>query len=98
MHWGESRPSFLLFVSIWTLVVALPFAIFAPKHAPKAAHPYALMAVEVITTIFWFSGFIALASLIRWRLPYYPDDRIKAGVAFGCIEWYCDVLARHSSS
>ncbi len=54
------RDSFLVFVSIWTILVVL-FLALAPRFVSSIAHPFALLALDLLTTLFWFAGFIALA-------------------------------------
>ncbi|KAI5287821.1 hypothetical protein KEM54_005711 [Ascosphaera aggregata] len=92
---APSRPSFLLFTSIWTLIIALPFLIFAPKHAPQAAQPHVLMAIEFITMIFWFSGFVALAVLISGWAGSPVVHRMRAGVVFAAFNWY-ESISNHA--
>ena len=83
------RNSFLLFVSLWTLL-ALAYLALAPKLAPKAAIPFALLGVDAVTMVFWFAGFIAVAVLRRSlgnvSGSYYY---IRYDTCYGN---YCDVL------
>ncbi|EHK96172.1 hypothetical protein M7I_8129 [Glarea lozoyensis 74030] len=55
-----SQPSFLLFCAIWTLL-ALTYLILTPLRFPRFAHKYAILAVDAVTMIFWFAGFVAFA-------------------------------------
>jgi len=67
-HWYDaetltaspSQINFLIFVPIFTLVVIL-YLELTPRYTPRASHPYAHFALEVVTTLFYFAGFIALA-------------------------------------
>lgn len=87
--WSPSEANFLLFCSIWTML-ALAYLILAPVHFQPAAHKFGILVAEALTMIFWFAGFIALASLIgsigfdrRWGV--YKAS--VAAVVFAAIEW-----------
>jgi hypothetical protein len=86
---SPSQANFLLFCSIWTLL-ALIFLILAPLRFPSLAHKYALLAVDAVTMLFWFAGFIAFTVLIddwgcgkRWTYCRVG----QAAVVFGAFEW-----------
>jgi len=51
---------FLIFSAVWALV-ACAYLELAPRYTKRAAHPYAHLAVEVIVSIFYLAGFIALS-------------------------------------
>ena len=57
---SPSQVSFMIFVSVWT-VLALIYLTFTPKFVPSIAHVFAIMALDALTMLFWFAGFIALA-------------------------------------
>lgn len=57
-----SELRFLLFVSIWSFFIAVPYLVIVPIYLPRFAHIYALLAMEALVTIFWFAGFVALAA------------------------------------
>ncbi|KAK8199981.1 uncharacterized protein BKA78DRAFT_291546 [Phyllosticta capitalensis] len=62
-HWFATSPAevnFLIFTSVWTILV-LAYLIIAPWKVPVAANKYAILAVEALTMLFWFAGFIAIA-------------------------------------
>lgn len=85
--WWSDVPSsfaFMLFNSIWSILVLLYVAI-TPRFLPRLYFPIAGLALLVITTIFWFSGATAMAAFIGT-----PDchgnsfcQSAKAAVAFG---------------
>jgi len=81
--------NFLLFDGIWTLFLAVPYLVLSPIYFPAAAHKYALIAVDAVTMIFWFAGFIALAA----ELPSpklctgHVCDSMQAVTVFGAFEW-----------
>lgn len=56
-----SSLAFLTFASVYTLLVSLPYSAFAPRYFPAVASGVASLAIEALTTIFWFCGFIAAA-------------------------------------
>lgn len=58
-----SSPSifnFLVFAPVFSLL-SIIYLETIPRFAPRGSHPWASMGVELINTIFYFSGFIALA-------------------------------------
>ncbi|KAF2736133.1 hypothetical protein EJ04DRAFT_433627 [Polyplosphaeria fusca] len=63
-YWSYSPHSvnFMLFCSIWTLL-AVAYLVLAPSRFPKFAHKYAILGVEALTMIFWFSAWVAVAAL-----------------------------------
>ncbi|KAH6678723.1 membrane-associating domain-containing protein [Halenospora varia] len=85
--WSPSSANFLLFTSIWTLLV-LVYLIIAPLRFQKFSHKFAILAVEFITMIFWFAGFIAFAVLITgcWN-SYGVCKASEAAVVFSAFEW-----------
>jgi hypothetical protein len=54
------------------VLVALYF-LLAPRVAPVTAHIIARVAVDAITCIFWFAGFIALAEAVAASAPVVGD-------------------------
>jgi hypothetical protein len=52
--------NFLIYVPVWTLLVCA-YLELAPRYAKKFSHPYIHLALEVITSIKYFAGFIALS-------------------------------------
>lgn len=56
---------------------------------PAAAHKFAILAVEAVTMIFWFAGFIALAAMTGgWGCGSFGPCRAAiAAAVFGAIEW-----------
>jgi hypothetical protein len=55
----------MLFTSILSLL-ALAYLVLAPKRLAHTAlsHHYVMAGVEVLTMIFWFAAFVAVA--VRW--------------------------------
>ncbi|RMD43685.1 hypothetical protein DV735_g1442, partial [Chaetothyriales sp. CBS 134920] len=83
-----SSIAFLIFTSVWTLLVVLPFTIAAPRYFPMLAHPYAMVVAESTTTILYFCGFIAVANLIRTLdvCRGVPCHSAIAGTVFSAFE------------
>ncbi|MCJ1366858.1 hypothetical protein MMC16_005988 [Acarospora aff. strigata] len=85
---SPSQINFLIFTSLWTLL-ALLYLTLAPWLMPKAAHKYAILAVEALTMIFWFAGFIALAVWLG-RLIICSGNACRssrAACVFAAFEW-----------
>lgn len=80
----------MLFNGVWTPFVAVPYLALAPTYFPNLAHRLIIVAVEVITMIFWFAGFIALAVALPG--PSYcagsACSSLQAATVFGAFEWY----------
>jgi hypothetical protein len=93
----------MLFTSIWTLL-AVAYLTLAPTRFPRAAHKFAIAAVEFLTMLFWFAAFIAVAVLWRdYRGWAYHSTAHNVGVAaivFGAFLWYVPLqnLHRHSAN
>lgn len=80
----------------------------APRFFEPAAHPYARLAVDAVTMLFWFAGFIAigvLASALRawdydWDAYGYTNSGFyrdaAACAAIGALEW-CVLLFQTES-
>jgi hypothetical protein len=82
----------MLFTSIWTLL-AVAYLTLAPTRFPRAAHKFAIAAVEFLTMLFWFAAFIAVAVL--WRDIYWGwaghgtvHNVGIAAIVFGAFLWY----------
>lgn len=87
--WSSDTVNFNLFNSIWTLVIALPYLSLVPIFFAKISHHYAVLAVEIVTMIFWFAGFIALGALLpppRWCHGSVCSS-LQAATVFGAFEW-----------
>lgn len=93
-NWSPHSVNFMLFCSIWTLL-AVAYLLLAPTRFPKAAHKFAIGAVEFITMIFWFAAFVAVA--VRWNNSWWGyagrGTFYSCGVAaivFSAFLWYVD--------
>ncbi|KAK3719705.1 hypothetical protein LTR37_004242 [Vermiconidia calcicola] len=93
-YWHSMSPSqinFLLFDAVWTLL-ALTYLTLVPWRFSEtiAHHKFAILAVETLTMIFWFAGFVALAVFLSDRVCYgHVCSAAKAACVFGAFEWVC---------
>ncbi|KAI9840787.1 MAG: Peroxisomal membrane protein pex16 [Sclerophora amabilis] len=81
--------NFLIFTSVWTIVV-LVYLLVTPWLLPRFAHRFAVLAVEALTMLFWFAGFIALAvytSGVSYICSGHVCNNLKAACVFGAFEW-----------
>lgn len=86
--WSDTV-NFMLFNGVWTAFVATPYLALAPVYFPQLAHRFVIPAVEIVTMIFWFAGFIALGVLLP--SPHYCHwgqcRALQAATVFGAFEW-----------
>lgn len=93
-EWSYSNTvNFLLFLGCWTTFVAVPYLVISPIWLPRLAHHHIIPAVEVITMIFWFAGFIAMGAMLpspRWRYGSHGSaySSLQAATIFGSFEWW----------
>ncbi|KAF2002541.1 hypothetical protein P154DRAFT_618604 [Amniculicola lignicola CBS 123094] len=93
-HWRQLSPSevnFLIFAPVWTLV-AIPALIVVPWKLPHLATSMGgkigLLALEVLTMIYWLAGFIALAVFLSDRICFGQVCSVaKAGIVLSAFEW-----------
>lgn len=80
----------MLFNGIWTAFVATPFLVFAPAHVNSLAHRFVVVAVDLVTMVFWFAGFIALAVMLPpgGACQGRVCSCLQAATVFGALEWY----------
>lgn len=82
--------NFLVFCAVWT-ILALIFLILVPWRFSEtgAHHPIVFTAVEAVTMIFWFAGFIAAAVFLSDRVCFGSVcGAAKAATVFGAFLWY----------
>ncbi|KIW53859.1 hypothetical protein PV05_06270 [Exophiala xenobiotica] len=56
---------FYIFTAVFTLLVTVPYTIVAPRYFQVLAHPFAMLAAEATTSIFWLVSFAAFADFLR---------------------------------
>jgi len=88
---SPSQVNFLIFVPLFSFFTVAYLEI-TPRHAPRASHPYAHFALEIVNVIFYLSGFIALAvflsKLLYCRGSVCASARTSSIVAaISCVTW-----------
>ncbi|PYH42786.1 MARVEL domain-containing protein [Aspergillus saccharolyticus JOP 1030-1] len=81
--------NFMLFNGIWTAFVATPYLLLAPMYFPRVAHILIMVAIEAITMVFWFAGFIALGVFLppSGFCQWGRCRALQAATVFGAFEW-----------
>jgi hypothetical protein len=78
----------MIFNSVWSLLV-LVYVGITPIYMTSIFHKLAALVLNVITSIFWFAGSIALAVAIEpaYGCNVYRCGSVQAAVAFGFFLW-----------
>ncbi|KAI0893593.1 membrane-associating domain-containing protein [Annulohypoxylon nitens] len=87
--YSPPRINFMVFNSVWSLLVLLYVGV-VPLYLTSFFHRLAALALNAITTIFWFAGAIALAVLVGAPYHCYAascGSTADAAVAFGFFLW-----------
>jgi hypothetical protein len=93
-HWRQSSPSevnFLIFAPSWTIlalaaliVVPLKFSHMLSSKAAKCG----MLALEGLTMLYWFGGFVALAVFLSDRICFGTVcDVARASTAISALNW-----------
>lgn len=87
--YSPSQINFLIFCGVWTAFLVVPYLTLAPRFYPAAVHKFAVLAVEAITMIFWFAGFIAGAVFVTdfAFCNGRPCSSARASVVFAAFQW-----------
>ncbi|EXJ92144.1 hypothetical protein A1O3_00694 [Capronia epimyces CBS 606.96] len=56
---------FFIFTAVFTMLITVPYTILTPRYFPVLAYPYAMLAAEATTSLFWLGGFAAIADRMR---------------------------------
>ncbi|CAN9388898.1 unnamed protein product [Alternaria alternata] len=95
-HWRQSSPSeinYLIFAPSWSLLSLVPLLLLqlVPKFESlrdKASVKWALLGLEGLTMLFWFSGFVALAVFLSGRICFgMVCDVARASTAISALSW-----------
>ena len=93
-HWMQSPPapmSFLVFTPVWSLLALVALLVVQLKFAyltASAAARYGLLALEGVTMLYWFAGFVALAVFLADRICFgQVCDVARAGTVIGGLSW-----------
>lgn len=87
---APSVVSFMVFNSVWSLLV-LAYVGLTPLYLTSIFHKLAALVLNVLTTIFWFAGSIALAVQVGgpWNCGSNTYcGSTEAAIAFGFFLWY----------
>lgn len=100
VFYSPSQVNFMLFNAVWTIVVLIYLGL-APRFFSRYAHVHAITALDALTMLFWFAGFIALAVFYHdfvevANYEYSAGCAVtgdycgvtEAAVVFGAFEWY----------
>jgi len=78
--------NFLLFTSLWSLLVLA--YLLATLRFGRFSHPIASFVLLLLTSLFWFSGFIALAVAVGGGCGLnHACQTMAAASAFGAFLW-----------
>ncbi|MCJ1289793.1 hypothetical protein MMC34_001326 [Xylographa carneopallida] len=78
--------NFMLFNSLWSLLL-LAYLLVTLRLA-KFSHPIATFVLLLLTALFWFSGFIALAVAVGPTCDgNHACQTVAAAAAFGAFLW-----------
>ena len=86
-HWTPSSYAFLLFCSVWSILMLLYLAL-APRFAPRIYHNMIALGILAVTSLFWFAGATAVAA--RLGVPHCDNNHcrsVQAAIAFGYFIW-----------
>ncbi|KAI0100002.1 membrane-associating domain-containing protein [Hypoxylon sp. NC0597] len=86
---SPSRVNFMVFNSVWSLLVLIYVGV-TPLYLTSVFHKLAALALNAITTIFWFAGSIALAVFVGGPYDCRSNSycgSAEAAVAFGFFLW-----------
>ncbi|KAI1407177.1 membrane-associating domain-containing protein [Hypoxylon sp. FL1857] len=86
---SPSRVNFMVFNSVWSLLVLIYVGV-TPLYLTSVFHKLAALALNAITTIFWFAGAIALAVFVGGPYDCRSNSfcsSAEAAVAFGFFLW-----------
>ncbi|KAF1364058.1 hypothetical protein EJ07DRAFT_91658, partial [Lizonia empirigonia] len=93
-HWRQDSPtqvSFLIFAPVWSLVTLIPIFLIPLKFShllSSAVIRWGLVALDALSMLFWFAGFVALAVFLNGRICFgQVCDVARAGAAFGGLSW-----------
>lgn len=82
------RVSFLIFVSLWTLIVA-PLLAAGPRFFPRIINKFVILGLDALTWVFWLAGWAALAAFRKNLILCIGRtcNTMTAEIVFGVFEW-----------
>lgn len=57
--------NFLIFTSLFTLLIILPYTSLSPRYFPRLASAYLMLSAEATSTLFYFAAFVSAAAMIN---------------------------------
>ncbi|KAJ5832115.1 hypothetical protein N7474_000426 [Penicillium riverlandense] len=88
--WSFSKTvDYMLFAGCWTGFVAVPYLEAAPLFFPRVSHELVIPFVEIVTSMIWFAGFIALGVLIPSpsECVFETCHALQAVVVLSSVQW-----------
>ncbi|KAJ5620696.1 hypothetical protein N7510_004680 [Penicillium lagena] len=88
--WSFSKTvDYMLFAGCWTGFIAVPYLEAAPLWFPRVSHELVIPLVEVVTSLIWFAGFIALGVLIPspGECVFPTCHALQAVIVLSSVEW-----------
>ena len=75
--------------TIWTGCFAISYLGMAPVYCPRIERSFIMPAVEAITMLLWFAGFIAQAYSLSYldQCAYNICKVALSAVILGAVEW-----------
>jgi hypothetical protein len=93
-HWRQTSPaqvSFLIFVPVFSLLTLVPIFLIPLKFSSllsSAGIRWGLVALDGLTMLFWFAGFVALAVFLNGRICFgQVGAGARAGAVVGGLSW-----------
>ncbi|KAJ4503355.1 hypothetical protein HRR83_008109 [Exophiala dermatitidis] len=83
---------FYIFVAVFTMLITVPYTIICPRYFPLLANPFAMLAAETTTAIFWLGGFASIADHLRRHKIDFCGEGVDAcaaargSIAVGVLE------------
>ncbi|KAK9312089.1 hypothetical protein V1522DRAFT_394626 [Lipomyces starkeyi] len=84
---------YVMTVSVWTFLTT-PYLIFAPMYlSAPTFHKLVLFAIELLTNVFWFTGFIVLLAVYNnFYNGGYFECESKVAIAIAVTNWVLFVM------
>lgn len=93
-HWRQSSPmeiNFLIFTPTWTVLALAPLLVVPlrlPHLLASAPAKWAMLALEGLTMVYWFGGFVALSVFLSDRICFgLVCDVARASTAISALNW-----------
>ncbi|CAA9963624.1 hypothetical protein P3342_010055 [Pyrenophora teres f. teres] len=94
-HWRQSSPmeiNYLIFAPAWSILALIPIiATSTNKYKHLAEQPsvkWAVLGLEGLTMLFWFSGFVALGVFLSGRICFgMVCDVARASTVISAVNW-----------